>query len=556
MIILFILFTFFSLISIIGYGAVFNKFLLKNNECLNLGLLGFTGLFLLSSISYFTHLFLPHNFTHNLTILFFGILSFIIFYIKKNIVIRKENIYILLLLILGIFISKTHDDFGYYHLPNALHFSENKLEFGLGNLNHGFKHHSSIFYLYSIFYLPLIKFYLFNVINFFFLIFTTFYLYENIDDDLKKNQFNFSSLLKAILLILFISIFNRAGGYGTDITGQLLVGVFICLLIDFTTKTLSEKKYSENFFLILSLLVYLITIKTYFVIYLIFPLIIFFLSKQKKFILNNFIFSRIFIFLSLVIILFIILNISATGCVIYPINNLCFPEFFYWGIKLETINYLSNWYEIWSKAGAGPDFRESDPMLYIQGFNWVSNWIDKYFFTKVSDFLLAIFTGMIITLFVFRKNFTLKTKLKKNIVLIYLGILFLTFIWFFKFPSLRYGGHILIIFFFVVPFSLFFSFKDNHNLRKKFKILLLISILIFNYKNISRISKEFNYSAAGYFKSFPLFHIEKVNYSEKIINGEKVYNVKGMCWATPTPCLRNIQKKIEMKYGFRIYLNN
>ena len=190
MIILFILFAFFSLISIIGYGAIFNKFLLKNKECLNLGLLGFTGFFLLSSISYFTHLFFPHNFTHNLIILFLGILSFIIFYINKNIIIKKENIYILLLIILGIFISKTHDDFGYYHLPNALHFSENKLEFGLGNLNHGFKHHSSIFYLYSIFYFPLIKFYLFNVINFFFLIFATFYLYENIDDDLNKNRFN------------------------------------------------------------------------------------------------------------------------------------------------------------------------------------------------------------------------------------------------------------------------------------------------------------------------------------------------------------------------------
>ena len=45
MIILFILFTFFSLISIIGYGVIFNKFLLKNNESLNLGLLGFTGFF-------------------------------------------------------------------------------------------------------------------------------------------------------------------------------------------------------------------------------------------------------------------------------------------------------------------------------------------------------------------------------------------------------------------------------------------------------------------------------------------------------------------------------
>ncbi len=556
MIILFILFIFFSLISIIGYGVIFNKFLLKNNECLNLGLLGLTGFFLLSSISYFTHIFFPHNFIHNSIIIFLGILSFIIFYLKKNITIKKENIYILLLLILGIFISKNHDDFGYYHLPNALHFSENKLEFGLGNLNHGFKHHSSIFYLYSMFYLPLIKFYLFNAINFFFLIFTTFYLYENIDNDLNKNRFNFSSLIKTTLLILFISVFNRVGEYGTDITGQLLAGVFICLLIDFTTKTFSKKKYLENFFLILSLLVYLITIKTYFIIYLIFPLIIYLLSKQKKFILNNFIFSKIFVFLSSVIILFVILNISATGCVIYPINNLCFPEFFYWGIKLETINYLSNWYEIWSKAGAGPDFRESDPMIYIQGFNWISNWIDKYFFTKVSDFLLAIFVCLIITLFVFRKQFTLKTKPKKNIVLIYLGILFLIFIWFFKFPSLRYGGHILLILFFIIPFSLFFNFMGNQNLRKKFKILLLISILIFNYKNISRINKEFDYSAAGYFKSFPLFHIENVNFNEQIINGEKVYNVKGMCWATPTPCLRNTNKKIEKKYGFKIYLNN
>ena len=52
------------------------------------------------------------------------------------------------LLIIGVFLAKSHDDFGYYHLPNALHFSQNKIEFGLGNLNHGFKHHSSIFYLY------------------------------------------------------------------------------------------------------------------------------------------------------------------------------------------------------------------------------------------------------------------------------------------------------------------------------------------------------------------------------------------------------------------------
>lgn len=557
MIIIFLLFTFFSLLSIIGYGLIFSKIFLKYFKNLNLGLVGFCGLFFLCGISYFTHLFTAHNFTHNLIIFIVGILSFIFFYKKKNILIKKEYIFILLLLLIGIFIGKTHDDFGYYHLPNSLHFAENKLEFGLGNLNHGFKHHSSIFYLYSLFYLPFIKFYLFNVINFFFLIFFTFYLYGNIDDDLKKNKFDYTSFIKTIFLILFISIFNRLGEYGVDIPGQLVACIFICLIIDLVEKkNLAEQTYLDNVILILSLLVFLITIKTYFVFYIIFPLIIFLISSQRKKLLTYFIFSKSFIFLTSVLVLFATINISATGCVVYPVKNLCFPDFFNWGLNIETINYLSTWYEIWSKAGAGPDFRESDPLIYIQGLNWFSNWIDKYFFTKVTDFLFAVSLGIIITVIVFRKNLSLNLKLKKNVILIYIGILFLTFIWFFKFPSLRYGGSVLIISLLVIPFSFLLNIKKNSKLMKQFKILFIFSILIFNIKNISRINKEFNYSAAGYFKSFPLFYIENVNYSETLINNEKVYVVKGMCWATPSPCVRNADKKIKIKYGYKIYLNN
>ena len=556
MIIIFILFALFSLISILGYGVIFNKIFLKDLKNLNLGLVGFCGLFFLSGISYFTHLFTPHNFTHNLIIFIFGILSFLIFYKKKIIFIKKEYIFILFLLLIGIFISKTHDDFGYYHLPNSLHFSQNKLEFGLGNLNHGFKHHSSIFYLYSIFYLPIIKFYLFNVINFFFLIFATFYLYGNIDDDLKKNDFDFTSLIKTIFLILFISIFNRIGGYGTDITGQLVAGISICLIIDLVSKDTPKKIYLDNIILIMSLLVFLITIKTYFILYLIFPLIIILISSRKKEIFLHFISSKVFIFSTFVMTLFVIVNISATGCIVYPVKSLCFPNFFNWGISSETINYFSTWYELWAKAGAGPDFRESDPLIYIQGLNWFYNWVDKYFFTKVSDFLLAIFLGMIITIIVFRKKFYINFSFKKNIFLIYIGIIFLTFFWFFNFPTLRYGGHILILSLLTIPFCLFLNFKKNSNLTKNFKILFFISILIFNLKNISRIYKEFNYSAAGYFKSFPLFHIENVEYTKSLINNEKIYVVKGMCWATPSPCMRNINKKIEFKYGYKIYLDN
>ena len=34
------------------------------------------------------------------------------------------------------------------------------------------------------------------------------------------------------------------------------------------------------------------------------------------------------------------------------------------------------------KAGAGPNFRVENVKEYIEGFNWVSNWIEKYFVGK------------------------------------------------------------------------------------------------------------------------------------------------------------------------------
>ena len=49
---------------------------------------------------------------------------------------------------------------------------------------------------------------------------------------------------------------------------------------------------------------------------------------------------------------------------------------------------MNNWYEQWSKAGAGPNFRVENASEYIKYFNWVSNWMDMYFFNKVSDFVL------------------------------------------------------------------------------------------------------------------------------------------------------------------------
>ena len=55
--IIILLFATTALFSIIGYGTFFNNIFLDKKNALNLGLIGFLGLFFLSSISYFTHFF-------------------------------------------------------------------------------------------------------------------------------------------------------------------------------------------------------------------------------------------------------------------------------------------------------------------------------------------------------------------------------------------------------------------------------------------------------------------------------------------------------------------
>ena len=90
-----------------------------------------------------------------------------------------------------------------------------------------------LFFTYILFFfLPFIDFYLFNALNFFFLLFAVIYLFDSIKVDIREKAFDNISLIKIIFLILFVSLFNRVGEYGTDITGQLLAGVLICITFE------------------------------------------------------------------------------------------------------------------------------------------------------------------------------------------------------------------------------------------------------------------------------------------------------------------------------------
>ena len=149
---------------------------------------------------------------------------------------------------IGFLISKTNEDFPYYHLPNSLQFSQQKLQFGIGNLNHGFKHITSLFMLNSLYYFPFVKYYLFNITN---LLFQIFFVCFLITEIINKNSSitNFSKNFLILTLILFLVKFSRLAEYGADISGQILVflAIFFALenLFNFKINTTNQIIYSK-----------------------------------------------------------------------------------------------------------------------------------------------------------------------------------------------------------------------------------------------------------------------------------------------------------------------
>ena len=165
--------------------------------------MGIIGLIFLTFISYVTNIFTPHNFIHNLFFLFIGLSLFLrlVFKDSQN---KFPTLFFLFISLIFFFslMAKTHDDFGWYHLPYTLNLSQSKFQFGLGHFNHGFKTASSIFYLNSMFYLPFVKHFTFNFAQIYCFSFTLYFFLQNAI--LKK--INSFLLIFSILIFIFISV--------------------------------------------------------------------------------------------------------------------------------------------------------------------------------------------------------------------------------------------------------------------------------------------------------------------------------------------------------------
>jgi len=498
---LFILFVFYFLIvfSVFGYGKLISNVVKENYD---VGFQGLTGLSFLIILSYLTNFFVKHDYYHNSIIISFGFIVFLLYllkYPKKIFQEVKILIIIFSIIFFGLLMYKNHDDFFYYHFPYTLTIVEYKKILGIGNLNHGFRTPSSIFYINSIFYLPFVKYFLMNVAAALFMGFSNIFLIKKIKEYInEKNQYHL--LFISLLSFVYINIqFTRISEHGTDRSALILLFILVILFLEsfsFLNKKNLNQKIETSYRKILIILFMICSLKTFYLLYiLLFLLWIINIIKKNKSIslIFNIILLNKFTFFFLFGIFLVLLNIYLnTGCVIYPAYLTCFGEF-EWSIPVEQVQQIKIWYEQWSKAGAGPNYRVENVSLYLSNFNWVENWFDKYFFTKVSDALLVILLISIIFYFTFRsKKKTITTN--SDYIIIYIGILALSLEWFINHPALRYGGYSLIALIFFIPLSIYlskfsYSFKQ---IKLKTSMLILISLTFFLTKNLNRIYTEYD----------------------------------------------------------------
>jgi hypothetical protein len=531
---------FLLLLSTLGYGNFFKKIFFKS-EKFDIGYIGIFGIFLLIIIAYVFNFFIPLSPIFSLIVFFLGISFFINFLLESFTSYKKELLTLFVLsvfLIVFILTAKNHDDFPYYHFPYISLLSEFSNSLGIGNFNHGFRTPSSIFYLATLFNLPKTNYNLVHIAPVFFVVFLNSIFINKIYLNFKNKE-NFYIILLSLLSLALINIFfYRMAEHGTDRTAQILILLLILEMIEFIHKPNLDKFLLNKIIILITLT---ISLKAFYLIYVVlfFP-IIFFQKKKIIFLLQ--IFKEKILYLCLFFFLILILiNFFNTGCLVYPLSLSC-NESLLWAISINEINYMNEWYQLWSKGGASPNFVVEDREDYISNFNWVNNWTQIYFFNKVSDYLLGLFTLTIIFFsFFFQKNVKYKLILSKKIFILYFILLLLSFEWFYFHPALRYGGYHLLALLIFIPVSIFLDKNIIFDKKLLFKVNILLAIIfIISFsRNINRINKEmaaYSYNPirnASYnkeFKNLKIFdRINKINdcyFEKKLCEDENIFSKK------------------------------
>ena len=535
-----------SLFSIAGFGKLATIYL-GQKKIDNLFELFFIGLLLLFLFGFFNYIFFGYTKYSNLLILLFG-LFFYFYHFKINLKLFKK-IALPSLLLLGIFISKTHEDFHLYHYQHLKELTDGAIKFGMVNLDSFVRYgYSSMFaYIQGFFYLPYFELQLFHVPVYLVYVALCSFLYDYKNEKNEKKIIFFSIVTLLVLLIKF----TRLSEYGYDYISQ-----FILIFIFFQFLKTSN---NANIIFASLLFIFALAIKITSIFFL--PIIFYLLMRNKSFLnldIKSKTFFRGLILSGLAIFLIFANSFLKTGCFFYGLKNTCFSQNkISWVVNFNKIEehreIASKWAKGFYHTGEGAFQKENLKEVPDVIYGWAPFWLKNHFKSKILDFILLIALCFLCVFWATDKNFLRPKKNEKGDRYKFFLMSFASFfLWFSLLPQYRFGFSIIILLIFSGSF-IFIGNIEKFNF-KKINLLILISIFIFNIKSIDRIYGEFNRTDVHRYSNFPWFWLPERNFeTKKFSNSNDLFYVplKGAtCFNIPTPCAFRGDKIIIKKERF------
>ena len=526
-------------VSISGYGRII-KLNIQKNFFLDI-FLGFVSITLIITI---IHFFSKINL---LISSFLFILGIVFFFFKKKIsslkLLKFRSLYyfIIVLLFIPIFLTqKYHEDFGYYHLPYALSFVEEKIIFGFANIDSSYVYNSIWLNLYSIFFFNDKNFNFLTLPSFLlFLSFILFSLYQIVQKDKKL----ISDYLLLISLFYFILKFTRISEFGVDLPAAIFSILTIYYFLKFSEVIFTNEK-KEYFFLTSIFSIFSILIKLSTIPIILLP--IFLYLKYFKYL--NFDILRIrFLFVYILFFTFFVQQFIYTGCLFFPSNFTCLNVSWF---SEDNIN-LARHIKLINK-GYFSIAKNISPEEYLENLNWLSFWFKRNFI-EIFEHILTMILPILFFLFSQKNKMNNKFSLNDKFGLYFFLILGFLF-WINYSPVYRFAIHLFITLIFVLFISNLVSRKFSN---KIFFVFTIIFIFFSFTKNIIRLSKvEDIFVGIIKIDNQYILNNENSNKIRKIYKPDlKKNSVNGwqgrLCWNIPFICSYN-RLDVREKNGYLV----
>jgi hypothetical protein len=467
-----------------GIGKFFLKYFSLKNSSFLIEIL--YGIYFCSFIVLIYNFLFKINIFFSYLLFFFGLINYFLIKIRKNDLLNDFRLCLILIFFSSLltFFSKFQEDFPWYTLPYISLLNENKIIFGLTNIQFRFGHTSILSYAAAYSSNVIL---LQNLIIPYILSCTVVLVYFLIETVKKKNNFKiklFSFLISSYCLLKF----TRFEEFGNDIPAQFLFFYIVFQLINFDFIKDQKNLVSQAFliqFLIFQKLTMLPVI-----------LIIFLILKNLSY-KNIITFVYISLFCSMI---WFCKNIVNTGCLIYPVDSTCFKNLNWTSQENKHGNPkdISIQSEAWSKAWIDQTGDIKNYKEYVDDYKWIKIWSKKNL-KLIFEKLLPLFIFFTILLYFSKKNIiNLKRKYQNTDIFLILMSFFSILIWFFNYPIFRYGSGFFVIFL-ILCFSNYFYSKQLIVTDSILKNILCVALVFFVTKNILRINNNYEI-----YKDYPL----------------------------------------------------